>query len=179
MRPGVRHPVLLLRRHETEHLVASAGLRHVRDPSNDDPAFQRNRVRHELLPLASEIARRDVAVVLSRQARLLADESTLLDELARELDVTDADLLASAPVALARRAVRAWLVDIGSDGYPPDAAAVERVLEVARRSVIACEVSGGVRIKRTRGRLVAELGEPKSAARREEYSHCVPELDAP
>ena len=39
-----------------------------RDPSNDDPRFVRNRVRHELLPLCSEIAGRDVVPVLARQA---------------------------------------------------------------------------------------------------------------
>ena len=42
-----------------------------------------------------------------------------------------------APTALARRAIRCWLLDAG---YPPDAAAVERVLavvEVAPRSPVS------------------------------------------
>ena len=50
----------------------------------------RNRVRHELLPLANEIAGRDVTPILTRTADLLRDEAQLLDELAAGLDPTDA-----------------------------------------------------------------------------------------
>ena len=49
------------------------------DPSNDDPRFRRNRVRHELLPLLDAIAERDVAAVLARQADLLRADADLLD----------------------------------------------------------------------------------------------------
>ena len=90
-------------------LCAELGLAGRRPPSNDDPAFRRNRVRHELLPLLDAIAERDVAALLARQAALLADDAALLDELAAAIDPTDAGALAAAPVALARRAVRRWL----------------------------------------------------------------------
>jgi tRNA(Ile)-lysidine synthase len=160
MRPGPNHPILTLRRAETVRLVASLGLRVVTDPSNRDPAFQRNRIRHELLPLAAEIARRDLVPVLARQAELLADEAALLDELARGIDPTDAAALAAAPLALARRAVRHWLAGLEQRGYPPDGAAVERVLAVAQGAVVACEVAGGLRVRRSKGRLLAEATAP-------------------
>src|SRR5205814_1479057 len=83
---------------------AAEGLAPVADPSNADPAFRRNRVRHEALPLLSEIARRDVAGVVARQAALLRADADLLDALAAPIDPTDAGALAAAPVALARRA---------------------------------------------------------------------------
>ncbi len=100
------------------------------DPSNADRRFVRNRVRHELLPLASAIAGRDLVPVLARQAALLADEADLLDELAAGIDPADADALSAAPAPLARRATRRWLR--GDAPHPPDLAAVERVLAVAR-----------------------------------------------
>jgi len=156
MRPGTRHPILALRRRETRRLVESVGLAVVEDPSNADPAHQRNRIRHELLPLAEEIARRDLAPVLARQAVLFADDVDLLDELALELDTTDARSLATAPMPLARRAVRRWVRDLTGNRYPPDSAAVERVIAVARGDVLACEVGGGLRVRRSRGVLVAE-----------------------
>ena len=81
MRPGPQHPILAIRRFETEALVDSLHLEVVRDPMNDDPRFRRNRVRHELLPLASEIAGRDVVALLCRQATLLADDAGLLTDL--------------------------------------------------------------------------------------------------
>lgn len=150
MRPE-RRPLLALRRAETKALCAFFGLQPVHDPSNDDDSLRRNRIRHELLPLLDAIAERDVAALISRQSDTLRDERDLLDELAGRLDPTDAVALAAAPVALARRALRTWLTD--EAGYPPDAAAVERVLDVARGRVIACELSGGRRISRHRQRL--------------------------
>ena len=42
---------------------------------------------------------------------------------------------------------------VGDDSYPPPAAAVDRVLEVARLERKATEVPGGVRVARSQGRL--------------------------
>lgn len=154
MRPGHRHPILALRRRETVALCAAEKLEPVIDPTNLDPVHCRNRVRHEVIPLLCDVAGRDVVPILARQAGLLADEADLLDELAVGVDPTDARWLAGAPLPLARRSVRRWLTD--ERGYPPGAAAVERVLAVAGGRCRACEVGGGRRVARTEGRLRAE-----------------------
>jgi tRNA(Ile)-lysidine synthase len=125
------------------------GLDLLHDPSNDDPRHLRNRVRHELLPLMDALARRDLVPVLTRQAGVARDEADLLDELAASIDPTDARALASAPPALARRAVRRWL----SGDHPPDLATVERVLAVARGEALGTDVGGGVRVTRHRQKL--------------------------
>jgi tRNA(Ile)-lysidine synthase len=148
MRPQ-RHPLLGLRRAETLALCDAVGLVPVVDPSNDDPRFRRNRVRHELLPLVCAVAERDVVPVLARQARVLRDEADLLDALAAQLDPTDARAVAAAEPALARRALRRWL----ADPYPPDSEGLERVLAVARGEFVACELAGGVTIRRSGQRL--------------------------
>jgi tRNA(Ile)-lysidine synthase len=150
IRPGPTKPILALRRHETHTLCAELGLQPVHDPSNDDPAHRRNRVRHELVPLLDAIAERDVAAVVARQAHLLRDDADLLDALAVDLDPTDARALQQAPRPLARRAIRRWLDD---GRHPPDAATVERVLQVARCEVKATELPGGGRVERTGMRL--------------------------
>lgn len=152
MREGPRHPILELRRRETSALCAELGLVPVKDPSNTDPRHLRNRVRQEVLPLLEELSGRDLVVVLTRQAALLVEEADLLDGLAGAIEPTDAGALAQAPAALARRAVRRWLRD--GDGHPPGSAAVGRVLAVARGQAVACEVAGGLCIRRFRGRLV-------------------------
>jgi tRNA(Ile)-lysidine synthase len=125
----------------------------VRDPTNDDCRFARNRVRHELLPLANVLSGRDLVPVLARQATLLRDEADFLDTLAASLDPTDATAVRDAPRPLARRAMRRWLRD-GAD-HPPDADAVERVLAVAGGVRVATEVVPGRRVRRSRGRLSA------------------------
>lgn len=149
MRPGPRRPLLGLRRAETEAVCDALALAVVRDPSNLDPRHLRNRVRHELRPLLDDLARRDLVPILTRQADLARDEADLLDELAAAIDPTDAKALVAAPVAIARRAVRRWL----TGEHPPDAATVERVLEVARGTAVATEIGAGRRVERHQQRL--------------------------
>jgi len=150
MRPGPAHPILGLRRAETVAVCEALGLTPVTDLSNADTRFRRNRLRHEVLPLLGDVAQRDVAPLLSRAADLLRDDDDLLESLAADIDPTDVAALRDAPVPLARRALRRWLT---VDGYPPDAAAIERVLVVVRHEAAACEVGGGRRVSRSAGRL--------------------------
>jgi tRNA(Ile)-lysidine synthase len=150
MRPGPRRPLLALRRSETVTLCSSLGLHILDDPSNTDPRHLRNRIRHELLPLMNDLARRDVVPVLTRQADLARDDADLLDDLAAHIDPTDAKALAAAPLPLARRAVRRWLTTT----HPPDLATIERVLAVARGTATATETVDGRRVSRHRQRLV-------------------------
>ena len=149
----LRRPLRALRRRETHQLCADLDLEPVRDPSNDDPRFRRNRVRQELLPLLDAIAERDVAPVLARQADHLRADAALLDHLASAIDPTDAVALATAPEPLAARAVRRWLRE-GKEHHPPDTATVRRVLAVARGEAAACEVAGGRRVSRHAQRMV-------------------------
>jgi tRNA(Ile)-lysidine synthase len=155
MRPGPTKPILSLRRRETVSLCAERGLEAVVDPSNEDPSFRRNRVRREVLPLLCDVAERDVVPLLHRVAELARVDLDLLDELAAAIDPSDGAALAAAPLALARRAVRRWLVG-AAPPHPPDLATVDRVLEVARGHAVATEVAGGLRVARTGGRLRLE-----------------------
>jgi len=155
MRRDGRRPLLGLRRAETEALCAANGLEPVRDPTNTDPRFRRNRVRHELLPLMDDIAARDVVAVLARQADLLAADADLVASLGARVDPTDAAALRAQPVPVARAAIRAWL-RTALDGRPPDAAAVQRVLDVADGRAVATDVGLGLRVARTAGRLRLE-----------------------
>ena len=159
MTPSTSKPILALRRSETHALCSALGLEVVIDPTNDSPAFQRNRIRNEVMPLLADIAARDIVTVLTRQADLLRDDDALLDELARALDPTDAKALSSAPRALARRAVRLWL----SDRYPPDVATVDRVLGVAAGEATACDIEGARRVRRSQQRLILEDIDPQKS----------------
>ena len=149
MQLGPTHPILQLRRSDTVGLCDVLGITVFHDPSNDDDRFQRNRIRHEVLPLLQSISQRDVISVISRQAELMRDDDALLDELASAIDPTDAKAIAAAPQALARRALRMWL----AHPYPPDLATVERVLCVARGETPGCDIGGGRQVKRSQQRL--------------------------
>jgi tRNA(Ile)-lysidine synthase len=161
MRPGTRRPILALRRAATVTFCQALRIATIDDPSNRDPAFLRNRVRHELLTAMNEMAGRDLVPVLVRQADLMRDDSDLLDELAATIDPTDAKALAAAPLPLARRAIRRWL----TTQHPPDAATVERVLRVAGGQASGCDLGAGRRVERSKQRLRL-LGEPTAAPSR-------------
>ena len=147
-----RHPIIQLRRADTELVCEIYGWDPIEDPSNHDPRFRRNRIRHEILPLMNDVAQRDVVPLLARAAKLAATDRDLLDCLAQEVDATDAASLASAPTPLARRAIRSWL----RGEHPPDSASVDRVLQVAFGNAIGTEVSGGRSVRRTNGKMRIE-----------------------
>jgi tRNA(Ile)-lysidine synthase len=168
MSPGPGKPILALRRTETHQLCALLDLTVAIDSTNADPRFRRNRIRHDVLPLLNDVADRDVTTLLTRSSALLRDDEVFLDRLATELDPTDAKGLAAAPLPLARRSVRQWIIntttnhDSEINRHPPDAAAVERVLAVARGDATGCDVAEGWRVERTQQRLRLFSPEPTS-----------------
>lgn len=157
--PGHRHPILALRTIETQALCDHLGIEVARDPTNNDPRFRRNRIRHELLPLLDDIAQRDVTVLLNRTAAILRSDDRYLEQLSDMIDPTNAEALCAAPPALAARAIRRWLE---LDGYPPDAGTVARVMAVASGDAGACELAGGRRVERRRGQLVLSPSGPST-----------------
>lgn len=151
-----QHPLLALRRAETHALCIHLGLTVLQDPTNIDPRFVRNRLRHEVLPLLDDVADRDVVPLLCRLASLSAEQSDLLDELASSVDPRDAAALAAAPRPLAVAAVRRWWLEDTGSAHPPERAAVERVLRVAAGEAPRADVAGGWQVARTAGRLRLE-----------------------
>ena len=154
MRPDHRRPLLALRRRDTRALCAAAGVDVVDDPSNRDPRFLRNRVRHELLGLLGDLSGRDPVPILCRQADHLRSAADLLAALGEAVDTTDARQLAAAPAPVAAAAVRARLRAGHPERHPPDSATVARVLAVARGERRGTDVGGGGRVSRSGGRLV-------------------------
>jgi tRNA(Ile)-lysidine synthase len=68
--PGIVRPLLPYWRREIEDYAAQRGLDHVRDPSNLDPGFARNRIRNDLIPAIEGQACPDLRAQLQRLADL-------------------------------------------------------------------------------------------------------------
>jgi tRNA(Ile)-lysidine synthase len=145
-------PLLQFRRADTRAVCAALDIEALADPMNHDRTYRRVVLRHDVLPMLSVLAARDLVPVLARQADILRSESEYLDELAvaawPDADPPTARALAALPLPLARRAVRRWL-----GAPPPTLAEVERVLVVARGEARATELAGGRSVRRTGGRL--------------------------
>ena len=143
-RGRIVRPLLDERRATLRELLEAAGIGYRIDPSNEDPAFLRNRVRHEVIPLLESI-RPGAAERIGRFSRLAADDEALLEDLARAelatrttedgLDWHDPPL-----PALGRRVLRMAV------GYPaPSAERIEALLEAATgaRGGVTIELGGG------------------------------------
>lgn len=116
----IARPLLGVWREEIDAYLAHHGLAFCEDPSNADPRHTRNRIRHELLPLLSEVFGRDVRRSVWRAAEILRAEDDLLSGQVpapeSELSVVE---LHEMPEAMQRRTVHRWLVEngIGNVGF--------------------------------------------------------------
>lgn len=134
-------PMLGVSRADVLAHLAARGLPWREDATNADPAFLRNRVRHELIPYLESRFNPRIRAGLAREAGLLADEDQTLEAAALRLTETivraDDDGvtltragLRAAPRALARRVVRQALARAGGlSGV--SAHHVERLLDLA------------------------------------------------
>ena len=144
-RGRIVRPLLHLRRSDLRAALEVAGIGYRVDPSNDDPAHQRNRVRHELMPVLERLAPAAVAA-LTRFGRLAADDDDLLDaiaaaELARRRGRDGTIDWRDAPHrALGRRVLR-----LAMGASVPSAERIEALLEAAEgeRGGVRIELGGG------------------------------------
>jgi tRNA(Ile)-lysidine synthase len=147
------------RRIDTENYCRSREVEFLTDEMNTDEKFARVRVRRQLLP-QMESFNPKIVEGLARTAELLREDSAALDQAARrllELAMEDdegarlrIDLLALAPPALRRRALRQWI-----EQGRGDLKRIERVHVLAVESLLfgnrggrLIELPGGSRVLR-------------------------------
>lgn len=152
----ILRPLLHLRRVDTLAACREWGLDPWHDPHNDDPAYTRVRVRHDVLPVLEDHLGPGVAEALARTARQARDDADLLDELAErhlgdipdELPVTVLD----APAAIATRVLRRWLIARGAAEPGHDHVHAVMRLVTHWRGQHSVEVPG-LKVGRSRGHL--------------------------
>jgi len=106
-----RRPFLAVRRATTHAACQALGLTPWDDPHNADPAYQRVRLRREVLPLLEDVLQGGVAEALARTAALTRDDVDALDALAAQQLVAEqlaVDDLTRLPAAIRTRVLRAW-----------------------------------------------------------------------
>ncbi len=157
-------PLLGITRAQTTAYCGERGLPWRDDPSNDEGAYARNRVRHGLVAALAEVHPAAAQNVL-RTAELLRDEAEILDALVvAELDgsngsprnTIELDRLGELPPAL-RRLVVQQLADRAA-GRPVAGAArhADEVAALRRTGTAMLDLGGGVRAIAERGTLRAE-----------------------
>ena len=156
------------RRSETENYCRFKGVDFRSDAMNEDQSFSRVRVRKQLLPLMQSFNNR-IVETLSRTANLLGEDASALSSQATQLiesaartnndasgsPALDVKILASAPAAVRRRALREWILRARGNLRRLETvhlAGVEKLLEGERGGRVA-ELPGGMRVSRRGGKL--------------------------
>ncbi len=164
-------PLLGVPRAALRAWVQARGLPCIEDPTNADAAFDRNYLRHQVLPLI--VSRwRGAAGAVARSARHIAAAQELLDGLARTDVARAADgaalsvaALRALPLERRRNALRFW---IGRSGrILPDARRLEEiavVLLAARVGANPVVTWGPVQVQRHAGRLTLDERRPAAQA---------------
>jgi tRNA(Ile)-lysidine synthase len=170
-------PLLWARRIETEDYCRLRKTQFLSDEMNDDQTFARVRVRQQLLPLMQSFNNR-VVEALSRTATQLREDGAVLfndsGALLRQAVVSseesggenetrtpalDVKVLAKAPPALRRRALREWLTEARGSARQLEMVhlvAVEKLLEGNAGGRVV-ELPQGGRVRRRRNRLEFEF----------------------
>lgn len=115
--PTHLRPLLQIRSGDIRMALNAIGIPWREDSSNEDTDIARNALRHEVIPDLIEALDRDPAIGAARSRRLLEEDATALETLARERlpgafageEKLSRSVLGSLPRALLRRALAAWL----------------------------------------------------------------------
>ncbi len=162
----VWRPLLGEAANDVRMYAESLGFPIVEDASNDDVAYRRNAIRHEVLPVLEGVAP-GATLNLARFAALAAVDSDELDRQAQSA-VTEAGesasldrrwLLGLSP-SLRARVVRFWIARHAPAGLEVSSNRIDDVLRVAssedRPRVV--EIGGGVAVRIARGVLTIRYG---------------------
>ena len=163
-------PLLWTVRKETEDYCRQRGIAVLHDEMNDDERFSRVKVRKQLIPMMQSFNNR-IVEALSRTANMLREDGAVLltdsavllkkaadvaaDALETDMPSLSVSVLAEAPSAIRRRALREWITNGRGDARRLEMAhllAVERLLEGTKggRTV---ELPSGAKVRRNRGLL--------------------------
>lgn len=166
-------PLLWARRSDTETYCRLRKTEFLKDEMNDDQKFARVKVRQQLLPLMQSFNNKIVEAISRTASQLREDAAVLLndsDALLRraavldnggdetQTPVLDVKVLAAAPAALRRRALRQWISEGRGNTRRLEMVhllAVENLLEGSAGGRVV-ELPGGSRVRRKRSRLEFE-----------------------
>lgn len=177
-------PLLAMSRQSLHAYAVAEGLRWVEDPSNAETGFDRNFLRHDVMPLLQS-RWPAVAGNLSRSAGHAAEAAGLLDEMAemdrmsvsgRQADTLSLSALGGLSPARQRNVLRHWMKQLS--GHAPSTEVLARVLNdvlCSRADADPCVRWGRHTVRRYRDELfVLPAREPSG-----EFAECSWQLDEP
>lgn len=147
--PRVVRPLLRIERREVEAYLAALGVEPRHDPTNADPAYSRNHIRHRVLPELAALNPRVIHALAAFADRAAHDDQTLT----AWAEATFADLasIQSGRIVVARPALRALPVAVrvrvlrsaaAHLGVRLDAAHIHAIEHALRRTGVVVRLPG-------------------------------------
>ncbi|NVM57240.1 MAG: tRNA lysidine(34) synthetase TilS [Desulfobacterales bacterium] len=168
-------PLIDLTRQQILEFLEQGGFEYVRDHSNLDPKYLRNRIRHELLPALKERFNPNAVCTLTRLASIVRDEEdfwnhqisgvfqgVVLEQTTDRLTLSASGLARLHP-ALSRRLIRQAVLSLKGDLKRWGHSHVEAVVQLARGPSPSgrLDLPRGVRVVRDRDEVTFLLGPPE------------------
>ncbi|MPZ52009.1 MAG: tRNA lysidine(34) synthetase TilS [Acidimicrobiia bacterium] len=166
-RSGLVRPIIDVWRAETRELSAMLALPVADDPTNDEPG-QRNDIRNILIPHLEETYNPAVKRALVRMSGLVAEEHSLIAEMADSVPVRVGEGMATIPLSSLRSVGRAVATEAIrrvcrrlNPPYGPDADGISRILDVVEGASAGAEVGGGLTVRTDRALLTISTRDGK------------------
>lgn len=163
-------PLIHVRRAQIEAYVEAENISCVRDASNDDFRFMRNRIRHDLLPLLTSTYNPRIGQHLNRLADLVRTEESWIGEwVAKEYPKTvigrkhgevalSVNQLQTSHTALMRRLLRMALEEVAGNLRRIDFSHIHSISRLlADGDGKQCHLPGGLRARRDGDRLMLSI----------------------
>jgi tRNA(Ile)-lysidine synthase len=160
--PGIERPLVHVSRSDLARIATERGIEWIEDPTNDDPRFFRNRVRHDLLPAMRAVNAALPAEFLdigtrAAEIRETVDRITMRWEQSRSGRTLTIDGSLLVQLDREERAL-AWQSILHRNGIVLDRRGISSLadLDVKTPTGYRLQVSGGIEAMRTRDAIVLQ-----------------------
>ena len=159
-------PLLSFSRSEIEFYVRTRNLQVLRDETNSDPKFLRNRIRTDLIPRLQKAYNPQIEDLLSRLAILLQNDDAHLENIAEQAlseailyrdnrkFILDVKRFFGYHISLRRRLIRKVLFALQASAEAARFQAVERILETASTPGRSVQITPEISAYRTHDTLI-------------------------
>ncbi len=159
-------PLLPFSRSEIECYVRTRNLQVLRDETNSDPKFLRNRIRTDLIPHLQKAYNPQIEDLLSRSATLLQNDDVQLENIAEQAlsetllyrdnrkFILDVKRFFGYHISLRRRLIRKVLFALQASAEAARFQVVERILEISSTPGKRIQITPEISAYRTRDKLI-------------------------
>lgn len=138
--PMTDKPLINITANELDSIVVYYDVSPCVDSTNFTQEHVRNRVRHELIPLMTDISGTNIAKPIIRNSQIALEESEYLDQIASKIDITQCKTAKTENIVILRRATRMWIEENISHKYSE--VNITNLVSVVQGETLGTQIAG-------------------------------------